>query len=185
MRLSNPPRQRSTFHTLRDSLLLQVLCEVWGIEPQSFPGILTFFPLPFGYSTSLRCGRIELPRCEVLTRYHSCVPPIAPCGESNPIVPTIHEHVIIRYHSDIAQLPETEPSIRFRVTFQIESTANRCRADESLRYLRPTLGFKLNIKTNKPTWVVVPAGLEPAMLGNLHVLCVERYDSFYIDVPFS
>ena len=30
---------------------------------------------------------------------------------------------------------------RFRVTFQIESTANQCCADETLRYLRPTFGF--------------------------------------------
>ena len=31
--------------------------------------------------------------------------------------------------------------VRFRVTFQIESTANRCRTGETLRYLRPTFGF--------------------------------------------
>ena len=41
-----------------------------------------------------------------------------------------------------AQTTNTPNPIRFRITFQIESTANRCRADDSLRYLRPTLGLK-------------------------------------------
>ena len=53
--------------------------------------------------------------------------------------------VLIMINKTLGRIPQgtshTINPFRFRVTFQIESTANRCRADETLRYLRPTFGF--------------------------------------------
>lgn len=46
---------------------------------------------------------------------------------------------------------------RFRVTFQIESTANRCRADETC-----AIFALLSDLTDFSQWFVVSAGVEPA-----------------------
>ena len=62
-----------------------------------------------------------------------------------------------------------------------DSNLHRCVHLFTVELIILQLSFQLVLSAQ----IVVSAGFEPAMLGNLHVLCVEQYDSFYIDALFS